>query len=267
MSNKTETGPPTRPRRRIRWLTVPLALVVGGAVFLVWFFGRTVPDEASLDAAGSLTTTISEVGSEVIGSPDVSSIGSSDTTVATEGTWTIDTSIGEFSFAEATSTFVGFRVNEELEGFGRAVAVGRTPEVTGTLVIEEGVVTTASIEVDLTSIVSNQSRRDSRVQRALNTSEHPRATFVLIEPIELGTDLTTRETFAADATGQLTINGITKSVTIPLEGTFVDGSVLLAGGIDLTFADFDVEVPSAPIVLSAEDHGILEVQLWFTPAA
>jgi polyisoprenoid-binding protein YceI len=253
MSSKTEGGPPVYRTKRIRWLTIPLVLVVGGAVFLVWFFGRTVPDEASLDAAGSVTTTTSEV------------VGS-DTTVATEGTWTIDTSIGEFSFAEATSTFAGFRVNEELSGFGSAVAVGRTPDVTGTLVIQEGVVTTASIEVDLSSIVSNQSRRDSRVQRALNTSEHPRATFVLNEPIELGTDLATGETFAANATGQLTIKGITKSVTIPLEGTFVDGSVLLAGGIDLTFADFDVEVPSAPIVLSAEDHGILEVQLWFTPA-
>jgi hypothetical protein len=41
--------------------------------------------------------------------------------------------------------------------------------------------------------------------------------------------------------------------------------VLLAGGIDLVFADYGVTVPSAPIVLSAEDHGILEVQLWFSP--
>jgi hypothetical protein len=47
----------------------------------------------------------------------------------------------------------------------------------------------------------------------------------------------------------------------------VEGSLLLAGGVDISFADFDVQVPSAPIVLSAEDHGILEVQLWFRKAA
>lgn len=259
MSNNKDTGSRPAKTKTIRWLAIPLALVTVGAMFLVWFFGRAVPNEASLDAASSVTTTTR---------PDTDdSSGVSTTTVATDGTWTIDTSIGEFNFADATSTFVGFRVNEELSGIGSAVAVGRTPDVTGTLLIEEGVVTTAAIEADLTSIVSNQSRRDSRVQRALNTSQHPIATFVLDEPIDLGIELTVGETFTANAFGQLTINGVTRSVTIPLEGTFVEGAVLLAGGIELTFADFDVEVPSAPIVLSAEDHGILEVQLWFAPAA
>ncbi len=255
MSIETEVGPPVQRRKRVRWLAIPLALLILGALFLVWFFGREVPDEASVDAANSLTTTTSESSSQ-----------GSSTTVSTDGTWTIDTSIGEFSFSEATSTFAGFRINEELSGIGRTEAVGRTPDVTGTLVIEGGVVTTATIEVDLTTIVSNQSRRDSRVQRALNTSQNPRATFVLDEPIELGSELTAGVTFTADATGQLTINGVTRSVTFPLEGKFVEGSVLLAGGVDLTFADFEVKVPSAPIVLSAEDHGILEVQLWFSPA-
>lgn len=255
MSIETEVGPPAQRRKRLRWLAIPLVLLILGALFVMWFFGRSVPDEASVDAANSLTTTTSESSSQ-----------GSNTTVSTDGTWTIDTSMGEFSFSEATSTFAGFRINEELSGIGRTEAVGRTPDVTGTLVIEGGVVTTATIEVDLTTIVSNQSRRDSRIQRALNTSQNPRATFVLDEPIELGSELTVGVTFTADATGQLTINGITRSVTFPLEGTFVEGSVLLAGGVELTFADFEVEVPSAPILLSAEDHGILEVQLWFIPA-
>jgi hypothetical protein len=233
-------------------------MVAAGAVFLWWFFGRSVPGEASLGAAAAVTTTAV--------SGEISNQGST-ASVATGGTWTIDTAIGEFSFEEATSTFAGFRVNEELSGIGSAVAVGRTPDVTGTLVIQGGVVTTATIEVDLTTIVSNESRRDSRVQRALNTTQHPKATFVLEEPIPIGDDLSEGETFSVDAAGELTINGIASLVTIPLEGTFVDGAVLLAGGIDINFADFDVQVPSAPVVLSAEDHGILEVQLWFSKAA
>jgi polyisoprenoid-binding protein YceI len=245
-------------KRRLWYLAVPFTMVAGGAVFLWWFFGRSVPEEASLDAAAAVTTTAvpGEIANE-----------ESTADVATGGTWTIDTAIGEFNFEEATSTFAGFRVNEELSGIGRAVAVGRTPDVTGTLVVEDGVVNTASIEVDLTTIVSNESRRDSRVQRALNTSQHPIAKFVLEEPIPIGDEFSEGDTFSVEATGQLTINGITSSATIPLDGTFVDGSVLLAGGVDITFADFDVQVPSAPVVLSAEDHGILEVQLWFSKSA
>jgi len=245
---------PFPTKRRLWYLAVPLSLVAAGALFLWWFFGRSVPEEASLDAAAAVTTTA------------VANEGST-ASAATSGTWTIDTVIGEFNFEEATSTFAGFRVNEELSGIGSAVAVGRTPDVTGTLVIQGGVVTAASIEVDLTMIVSNESRRDARVQRALNTAQHPSATFVLDEPIPIGDELSEVETFSVNATGDLTINGITSFVTIPLEGTFVDGSVLLAGGVEITFADFDVQVPSAPVVLSAEDHGILEVQLWFSKAA
>jgi polyisoprenoid-binding protein YceI len=249
---------PFPPKRRLWYLAVPIAMIAAGAVFLWWFFGRPVPEEASLDAAAAVTTTAV---------PGETANEGSTASVATGGTWTVDTAIGEFSFEAATSTFAGFRVNEELSGIGSAVAVGRTPDVTGILVIQDGVVTTASIEVDLTTIVSNESRRDSRVQRALNTSQHPSATFVLDEPIPIGGELSKGETFSVDAAGELTINGITSLVTIPLEGTFVDGSVLLAGGIDITFADFGVQVPSAPVVLSAEDHGILEVQLWFSKPA
>src|SRR5687767_11274129 len=51
-----------------------------------------------------------------------------------DGTWTVDDSIGDFS--QFTSSFVGFRVQEELAGIGAKSAVGRTPDVTGTLVLD-----------------------------------------------------------------------------------------------------------------------------------
>ena len=37
----------------------------------------------------------------------------------------------------------------------------------------------------------------------------------------------------------------------------------MVGSTNLVFADYGVAVPTAPIVLAAEDNGILEVQLWF----
>jgi hypothetical protein len=39
---------------------------------------------------------------------------------------------------------------------------------------------------------------------------------------------------------------------------------VVVGSLDITFADFGVEVPDAQIVLSVEDHGILELQLLLT---
>ena len=98
----------------------------------------------------------------------------------------MDTSIGEFSYEDSTGTFVGFRVEEELTGIGSATAVGRTPEVSGTLDIDGTTVTAVTIEADMTAITTNESRRDDKVQGALETDEFPTATFVLTEPIELG---------------------------------------------------------------------------------
>jgi hypothetical protein len=34
--------------------------------------------------------------------------------------------------------------------------------------------------------------------------------------------------------------------------------------VDVAFSDYDVTVPSAPIVLSAEDEGTIELQLLLT---
>ena len=48
---------------------------------------------------------------------------------------------------------------------------------------------------------------------------------------------------------------------MPLQAQLVEGTVVVVGSVDITFSDFGVEVPSSPIVVSAEDHGVLELQL------
>ena len=68
----------------------------------------------------------------------------------------------------------------------------------------------------------------------------------------------------ATAKGDLTINGVTKAVEFPLQAKLVDGTVVVVGSLDVTFSDFGVEVPSAPVVLSVDDHGALELQLLLT---
>ncbi|HKX76801.1 MAG TPA: YceI family protein, partial [Acidimicrobiia bacterium] len=225
------------PLRRRAWLfTLPLLLLALGATGLAWFFGREVPEEANIGVAGDVTTTAPAASTET---------SATSAALAVDGEWLVDTSIGDFSFAEATATFAGFRIEEELAGIGAATAIGRTPVLTGSLTVEEGVVTEGVIEADLTAIVSNETRRDDRIQGALNTDQNPIATFVLTEAVTLPGGIAEGSTFSLEVTGDLTINGVTNSVTIPLEGTVANGSVLLAGGVDLVFADYGVAVPTA----------------------
>lgn len=179
-----------------------------------------------------------------------------------DGTWTVDTSVGEFSFEDSTGTFVGFRVREELTGLGEIEAVGRTPQVLGTVTIDGQTVTEAMIEANLAALTTNDGRRDNRVRSALDVEGFPSATFELTSPIDLGPEATTGEPVAAQASGDLTVHGVTQPVEVDLQAQLVDDTIVVVGAIDITFADFGVSVPSAPIVLSAEDFGVVELQLF-----
>ena len=177
------------------------------------------------------------------------------------GTWSVDTTIGEFGIDEASGTFVGFRVKEVLgQGIGSATAVGRTPLVSGTAEIDRTTLIAAEIVADLTGLRTDRSMRDSRVQDALNTGVHPEATFVLAGPVDLGEGRQVQ----VPAPGSLTINGVTNGVTVDLAAELIGRILAVVGTADVVFADYDVEAPTAPIVVSVEDHGIIEVQLFLT---
>jgi polyisoprenoid-binding protein YceI len=240
-----------------RWKLVILGAVVtiaAVAAGLFWFFGGDAPAEVDL----------SETASAVTGSTNLEE---SEVPIATgiEGTWAVDTSVGEFSVTEDTvATFAGFRVEEVLQSIGSTTAVGRSPAVSGTLAIDGTTLTSAELDVDLTSIVSDEPRREDKIQQALGTTANPNATFVLTEPVDLGDEAAGGELVSVTAVGELTINGVNNTVEIPLQAQLVDGMILVTGSTELLFEDYGVITPTAPVVLSVEDHGILEFQVWLS---
>ena len=184
-------------------------------------------------------------------------------TAELDGTWAVDAETGEFTLEDATSSFAGFRVDEELASVGAFTAVGRTGDVSGTLEIADEHVTSAEIAVDLTTLQTDDRRRDGAVQRALGTSQHPTATFVLTGGLPIEGAIESGEPVSIGAPGDLTVNGITQPVVVDIEAQLVGSVIAVVGSVEITFADFDVTVPQVPIVLSAEDHGIMEFQLLF----
>jgi polyisoprenoid-binding protein YceI len=241
---------PARHRRTALIVGVAVALLAVAAAGAWWFLGRDTPDEVDLDtAAGGVDrpgTTADSAGSAP---------------VDLDGSWTVDTSTGEFDFDRATGTFAGFRIDEELAGLGATEAVGRTGEVSGSFRIEGTTVTAASFDVQLTSLATNDSRRDRRVQQALETDRFPTASFRLIEPIELGAEALRGADVSVTAAGELTLHGVTRPVRVPLQARLVDDTVVVVGSFEVAFSDYGVEVPSAPVVLSVSDTGTVEVQL------
>ena len=262
----TQTPPTNTSMRGKRWAipaSILIAIVLMAAGGLFWFFSGEAPAEVDLSlTASSVAAVAGGTASAATATDDASTQAASP---SIEGTWAVDTSVGGFTVEDTTTaTFVGFRVEEVLDSIGSTTAVGRTPDVSGVMIIEGTTLMSAEITADLTSIVSDESRREDPIQDALNTSITPEATWVLGEPVDLGAEAAEGDAVDVTATGELTVNGVTDEVDVELDAQLIDGMILVTGAIDIAFADYDVTVPTSPLVLSVEDRGTVEVQLWLS---
>jgi len=241
-------------------------LVVGFAAW--WFLVRSdappAPDLATAvetaTAAQQPTTTVAPTTAA-----PTATVAPSTTAGPTDpsGTWVVDPDIG--SFHDFTSTWVGYRIDEELgKGIGATTAVGRTPLVAGTVVLADDVLVSAEVTADLRGLKSDRPYRDGKVFDVLQVAQHPEAVFVLDGPLPLVTGATEA---AATVHGVLTINGIAVAVDATLDATLVGEVLTVVGSLPVVLADHGVEAPSAQIVISVADHGIVEFQLFLTHAA
>ena len=244
-SSAASARPTTPPHRRLRRGRVGRR-IRGAGRFDGRRFGR--PSAAASPAPST--------------APTDSAAASDDSASALSGTWTVDTSIG--SFADFTNSFVGYRVQEVLAQIGSTTAVGRTPDVTGTLSIDGTTLTAVEIEADLTTLDSDSNLRDGQLGRqGLETNQFPTGTFVLTEPIELDGVPADGETISVTAIGELTLHGVTNAVQIPLEAQLNDGVITVVGSLEVVFGDYGMTAPSAGRVLEIDDHGVMELQLHF----
>lgn len=183
-----------------------------------------------------------------------------------DGTWTVDPSIGSFDYGaqDFTGSWVGYRVQEELVGVGGTYAVGRTPDVTGTMTLAGTAVTAADLVADLTTLQSDQSMRDGQLGRqGIETDTWPTATFVLAEPIELGSLPPAGASVNATAVGDLTLHGVTQRVSIPLAAAWQDDVIGVAGSHTFAWEDFAMSQPQSMRVVSLAPEVTLELQVFF----
>lgn len=242
-----------------------LLAATGATAGVAYLLLRPAPPSAvGLASLPAATATASIETSASPASPEATNAPSTDDGL--DGTWSVDPSIG--SIADFSGSFVGYRIDEELANIGAQTAVGRTPDVTGSLVASGTRIRDVSITADVTTLKSDDDRRDGQLQRqALESATYPTVTFVLTQPIELAAVPEEGETIQVTATGDLTIHGQTRSVQIPLEARLSGGVATVVGSIDVALADYGMEQPRSFLVLSIADTATIEFQLHFTKSA
>ena len=266
------TAPQPATSRRGPLLAIAAIVILAVAGIGLWylFFRPAGPAPVSLGSA--TPTEVASATAVAEASPDPSSepasadpsTGGSETG-GISGTWSVDPAVG--SFDDFSGSFVGYRVQEELASVGATEAVGRTPDVTGTLTVDGTTITDAEFTADLTTLQSDEGNRDRQLGRqGLETGTYPTATFVLTQPIELGSEPAEGATVDATAVGDMTIHGTTKAVEIPVQAKLENGVVTVVGSLPVLFSDYGMEKPQAMIVLSVDDNGTMEFRLQFTKA-
>ena len=197
--------------------------------------------------------------------PDALTLEASSTTVAvaTDITEAPSTSDVEGEWVATSESVVGYRVKEIL--FGQSTeGVGRTNAVTGSLVIADSTVTSATFSVDMGTLTSDSDRRDRQVSgRILDVASFPTATFELTEPIVLTPAALDGAELSVTSAGTLTLRGVTKQVSIPLVAKLVDGKVSVNGSLEIMFAEWSIPDPSISAIV-VEDRGLLEFLIVFS---
>lgn len=233
------------PSRR-SWFVVmgaaALLPLAGGAALAVHLFTDSAPDGVRLDAAAR--------------PPD------SPAAATFDGTWVVDTESG--TFEDFTSSYAGYRIRERLAGIGANTAVGRTPNVSGSLRIEGRTITDLSVTVDMTTLTSDDSRRDGTLRdRGLETAIYPTASFTLTEPIEVRGRHSADETIEVPAVGDVTLHGTTRRVTVPIQAHLKEDRIEAVTTFDVVLADYGIERPTGFMVLSIAEQGTVELHLLF----
>jgi polyisoprenoid-binding protein YceI len=236
-----------------RWATWILVGAVAAVVLVTgetWVYLNVLrepaPERLSLDAAAddvpptstSTSTSTSASASAVAGGID--------------GSWKV-----------AAGSQAGYRVPEILNGQSTE-AVGRTDDVTGSLTIAGTKATDATFTVDMTTVASDEDRRDNQFRgRIMDVGTHPTSTFELTSPIDFASVPAAGQRVTPDATGDLTLRGVTRSVTFPIEAERTETGFRVAGSIPIRFSDYGIDNPSAGPA-RVGDEGELEFLLAFS---
>ena len=179
-----------------------------------------------------------------------------------DGTWTLAPNDADGSLAQ-------YRIGEQFaDGLVHSEATGHTTDVKGTMKISGSTVSNVDITANLAALKSDKDFRDGIIRdRGLETNKFPTATFVSTAPATLPSAPVKGATVDVPITGNLTLHGVTKPVTITLKGRWDGAKIQVVGDLAIKLPDYGMTAPTSQIVAAVDDHGSLELKLFFTKAS
>lgn len=254
-------------RDRILALAIVAVVAVGAGAYLAYDTFLRGDDVAPLALPSS--SPAADATATPTSSADPAASASADGgATADPGTGGDDDVAGTWTVAEGSEA--GYRVREQLANLpAESDAVGRTSDVSGSITLvasgDGAQLAEGSIEIDTTTIASDEDRRDNRMRsEGLQTDQFPTATFVVTAPVDIPAAALGGSPTDLTLVGDLTLHGVTKAVEIPAQAQLVDGRIQVAGSLTFPLADFAIVAPNVGgFIVSIADEGALEFLVVF----
>ena len=222
-------------KKNRRWIAGSVAgVIVLAAAAFYWMLSGTSAPPLALQARASVPPTAPGV--------DLS------------GRWTV------VAGPPSQATTAGYRVKEKVAGgIATDTATGRTGEVTGSVTVVGKQVTAATFTVNMTTLKSDKSLRDSVLKTVgIQTSTYPTAGFTLTDPIALPA-MSAGKIYQLTAHGTLRLHGTSKSVSVSLQCEETDTGFAVLADVPIAMADYGIKAPSIAGVVSVEHRGSFEL--------
>jgi len=239
-------------------IATPVTLIVlaVAGIALWWFVIRS--DASPLDDPLPIPTSLLNTSATATPTPAITEPGATADPATATGdgqTWAI----------VAGESEADYYVGETLAAIGvPSTANGKTSDIRGTFYLTaDGTALdtskTSQFTVDLTTLASDEDRRDNRVQQALETGSFPTATFTATSISGLdASSIAEGATVTFNLNGTFELHGVTKDVTWTVEATREQNVISAIANLDFLFADYDISPPQIGGFVSVQDHGTLQ---------
>ena len=140
-------------------------------------------------------------------------------------------------------------------------AIGTTHSVSGSFKIRSSaspLVAGMNIQVDLRTLQSDASRRDSYIQQnSLQTDTYPYATFVSVSTQGLPASYTDGQTIHFQLTGNLTMHGKTNKEVFDVQGKVVGNTISGTATSTIYMTDFGIQPPNLANIAIAQNKVVI----------
>lgn len=223
--------------------------IVGGGVFLYMTRDLDAPTTPIEDTVERLVAATSEATSEVSGS-DADNASANGQVV--------------YRIAAAESS-AEYNIGEVMNGSAITV-VGTTSELAGDILVDFGTPANSqigTINVNARTFATGQRQRDNAVARFLLQAENVNNEFISFEATEISglpETITVGEPISLQVTGNLTMAGVTQTVTFEATATLASEDQLVGTAeTTVNYADYNISIMAPPHVSGIDEQVIFKL--------